>query len=156
MFFTTKNGSVINTNYIISITPIRKRQIKAVFKDLFTVQEFAAMGFRVGRKDVFISTKTWDEARKAVSECPNTRKLSQGCTGYTELACGDVGLIDQYYEYDNGNFHSNKDDLFFLPKEAYDEVIAYSIEMHMLNVNYQITVDEFKKLKKMLDAENKR
>lgn len=155
MFFTTKDGSVINTDYIVAINPIRKRQIKSALM-LFTSQELAAMGFRVGRKDVFIPTNTWDEAKRACYECPNTRKLSQGCTGYTELACGEIGLIDKYYEYDNGNFHSNKDDLFFLPKEAYDEVIAYSIEMHMLNVNYQITADEFKKLKKMLDAENKR
>ena len=165
MFFTTTNGTMINVNFIQAIVPIQKKEIESL-RSRFSLQELANFGFKVGRRDIFVDTRTQEEAAEAVKKDLLKRVLStNGRNGYIQLECDDdFGLISEYTEkrYNpDGTFEviRHKDDLFFLPKERYNEPIAYEIHMsapaggmNHTHLKFTINLKDFEALRRMLAA----
>lgn len=165
MFYTTTNGTMINVNFIQAIVPIQKKEIESL-RSRFSLKELADFGFKVGKRDVFVDTKTHEEAIEEVKKDMLKRVLStNGRYGYIQLEGEEeVGLISEYMEKkynSDGTFEvaRHKDDLYFLPKERYDEPIAYEIHlsapaggMNHTHLKFTVKVDDFERLRKMLAA----
>ena len=149
MFLTTSTGTIINVNYIEAIVPLDKTQVKRV-AGIFTLTELAYLGFKTGRKDVFVNTD-WESARKEVAESPDTKALSNGVPGYMELQSGESGLIDEFHTIQNGSLRTHRDELYFLPKSQYNEIMAYSVLMHC-GKEFIIRASDYETLSRMLAA----
>lgn len=152
MFLTTSTGTVINVNYIEAIVPLDKTQVKRV-AGIFTLAELADFGFKTGRKDVFVHTD-YESARKEVAESPDTRILRflpNGVIGYMELQSGESGLIDEFNTIEDNILHTHRDELYFLPKSQYNEIMAYSVLMHC-GKEFIIRVSDYEVLSRMLAA----
>ena len=145
MFYKATTGTVINVNLIESIVPLDKTQVKRLVNRL-TLAELADFGFKVGRNDEFIETPDWGAAQSAVAESPDTRILSQGVPGYTSLQSGETGLISKFYTPD-GVKHT--DDLFFLPKSQYNEIMAYLVTMRGGDTFY-VRLEDYEKIEELL------
>lgn len=145
MFYKATTGTVLNINLIESIVPLDKTQVKRLINRL-TLAELADMGFKVGRHDEFIETRDYDAAQRAVAESPDTRVISRGVPGYMSLQSGETGLISEFYTPDGVK---HKDDLFFLPKSQYNEIMAYIITMRSGDTFY-IRIEDYEKIEELL------
>lgn len=161
MFFRTSKGSLVNLDYLASVTPVAMKDgfKKEHIRNLYSLDELADFGFKVGLPDVFVPCKTWDEAVKSVVESPDTRIMSRNtCIGYTVVKGGNKkSLISTYYD-ENNTLQTDNSCMCFLPKEKYDSVFAYALHVGItnggLNNDHQafiIRIDEYERLEKMLD-----
>ena len=138
-------GLYINLDAIAYTEPILKKDVKIKdYMNLFSLEELKAMGYSVRKPDKFVYTNTWKEAENAVDEDPTTRKISHGCTGYTQLEGGtEERLVDEYYKYDpeSKDFIEVKGGLD--PKRA-DEPIVFRLHLQAptggIN-NYHVRID---------------
>lgn len=146
------NTVLLNSDYIVHLKAVPKREFRDLPLDLYSPDEMAKMGFRVGYADVYLGTPSWDIAFDQAdgndrlvlpSDCRTDRP------GYWEIGGGEYGLIDKYVKK-NGTVTRDNNNMCFLPKERWNEVYAYELMMSDGSTMY-MTVDEYKIFVNALD-----
>lgn len=164
MFFEKKDGTLINIEAITAITVVRMRDFSGY--NLYSLEEMAKFGFKVGHPDKFIHCKNWDEAVEAVEASPESRILSKGAIGYFQLeGCEEIGLINSYYEKSApyGCFVKRESAVCFLLEERLNDPFAYNVHLstpcgginndHMV---FTFTLEEYESLRECLTVSKSR
>ena len=140
------NKILLNTDFIVHIKEIPKRNFSDVPSDIYTMDDLIDMGFLVGKTDVYEKASSWESAEEIVraNEGLALPKSRSGMKpGYWRLESGSRGLLNGYVEKD-GTYHRDDSGMGFLAKNRWDEPYAYELMMSDGSTMYMTLAEHMK------------